>query len=297
MHTRGSLSTYLALLFIAVVLAGCAPNNLSIRLAYSRLDNSISNSFNDYANFNEQQQAWIESAARDYQLWHRETELPGYARLFDHVAGLVEGGEPLDAGVVSGVFESLEEFSRRSYSHSPFAQSVPFLEALTDRQIEQIETRFAQQDEEQLEHIREHSAATGDDDRAARIAKNVSRIGLSLDQSQINIIKSGFDRYVGDREDRVTAWQTWQQQFTLLLAQRGQAGFSKSMQDHIDVYQLQMEIQYPERSAQNRATAIATITDLLNSLDDRQREDLATALRKYGNILVAMAESSQTTLL
>jgi hypothetical protein len=69
------------------------------------------------------------------------------------------------------------------------------------------------------------------------------------------------------------------------------------MQGHIDLYQRQMEIQYPQRSVKNRKTSMETIAELINSLDPEQRNDLAIALRSYSTILVAMAESSQTTLL
>jgi hypothetical protein len=95
----------------------------------------------------------------------------------------------------------------------------------------------------------------------------------------------------------VTAWQNWQATFIQILETRNQPGFDAVMQGHIDRYQRQMEIQYPQRSVKNRKTSMETIAELINSLDPEQRNDLAIALRSYSTILVAMAESSQTTLL
>ena len=93
----------LVLLLVAVVVAGCAPNNFTIRLAYSRLDNNIYKRLNQYATFDQQQRAWIESSALDYQVWYRQSELPGYARLFDEVANMIESGETWQSFAVSKV--------------------------------------------------------------------------------------------------------------------------------------------------------------------------------------------------
>jgi hypothetical protein len=282
---------------ILVTTTSCAPNNLNIRLAYSRLDNSIAKRLNTYASFDSEQKSWIESAAREYQIWHRKTELPGYAQLFDEVSTLLEQSGPVDEEAVSSVFLSLEIYARRSYSYSPFARSAAFLETLTDFQVEEIMDRFAQQDEEQLQHIREHVVASTKQDRTSRIVKNVARIGLKLEPNQEEIIRQGFARYIGKRQDRVTAWQSWQREFAALLKKRNEPQFGQAMQTHIDVYQQQMEIHYPERTARNHATTVATVTELVNNLNYHQRKDLVVALGKYSAIFVAMSASTQTTLL
>ena len=286
----------LVFLLVAVMVAGCAPNNFTIRLAYSRLDNNIYKRLNQYATFDQQQRAWIESSALDYQVWHRQSELPGYARLFDEVANMIESGETMSVDDVDQVMQSLETFSQAGFSQSPFAHSIAFLKTLDDNQVDEINAHFVEQDKQTLEHLREHEDG-GENDRTERITKTFSRIGLSLQDFQKDIIRNGLERYVGNREDRVTAWQNWQATFIQILETRNQPGFDPVMQGHIDQYQRQMEIQYPQRSAKNRMTSIETIAELINSLDPEQRSDFSIALRNYSTILVAMAESSQTTLL
>ena len=297
MRAKDLFVNYFAFVIIVFVLAGCAPNNFSIRLAYSRLDNSIYSRLNEYATFNDDQRAWIQSAAIDYQRWHRKTELPEYADFFDKVAALLETDLPMEIDSVNFIFESLESFSRRSYSQSPFAHSVSFLSEISDSQVQQIASSFAEQNRQQIVHIQKHAELPDNQDRVDKTAKTFSRIGLSLNNDQRVIISSGLNKYVGNREDRVYAWQAWEERFIRLLETRNQPGFEKLMQEHIDQYQLQMDLRYPIRANKNRATAIETVVLLFNSLDASQRAKMVTTLRNSSQVLVAMGNSKQTHVL
>jgi hypothetical protein len=297
MKARELIAKFFAFAISVIVLAGCAPNNFSIRLAYSRLDNSIYSRLNDYATFDDAQRTWIRSAASDYQRWHRKTELPEYAAFFGDVASLLETNLPVDIDSVKIIFETLELFSRRSYSQSPFAHSVSFLSNITDSQVQQIASSFAEQNRQQIAHIRKHDEQPGNQDRVDKITKTLSRFNLTLNKDQKSIIKNGLNKYAGDRKDRVYAWQKWEAEFIRLLETRNQPGFEELMQEHIDQYQLQMELRYPARANRNRKTAIETVLLLLNSLDAAQRETLISTLRNSSKILIAMGNSKQTQIL
>ena len=297
MRARDLFAKYFTLVLTILVVAGCAPNNFSIRLAYSRLDNSIYSRLNEYATFDDDQRAWIQSTAIDYQRWHRKTELPEYADFFDKVATLLETNLPVEIDSVTFIFESLESYSRRSYSQSPFAHSVSFLGGITDSQVQQIASSFVEQNRLQLAHIKKHAELPDNQDRIDKLAKTFSRFGLSLNKDQRVIIDNGLKKYVGNREDRVYAWQAWEERFIRLLETRSQPGFEKLMQEHIDQYQLQMELRYPVRANRNRKTAIETVVLLLNSLDASQRAKLVTTLRDSSDVLIAMGSSKQTQIL
>ncbi len=297
MIAKASFGQNIAIVCFTIVISACAPNNLSIRLAYSRLDNSIHKSFNEYATFDDEQRAWIRSAASEYQKWHRKSELPQYAILFNETASMLETTQPASNNDVARIFHSLESFSRRSFVRSPFSHSVPFLGKLTDEQVHQIDSSFAKQNERQLDHIRKHSVLSDNSERIDNMVRTLSRIGLKLNSDQRSISDRGLKQYVGNREDRVFAWQIWQDEFIRLLGIRNQPGVEALMQKHINQYQLQMELRYPERSTKNREIAIATIAQLLNSLTGIQREKLVSTLRDSSTVLVAMAASKQTELL
>ena len=284
-------------LAIVLIMASCAPNNLSIRLAYSRLDNVLYERLSSYANFNDDQLEWIDAESKEYQVWHRQTELPEYAEYFSRVAALIESGEPLTTQDVDALMVRLEYFSSRGYRHSPFANSTAFLKQVSDVQVLEMSRYFEQRNAKWLQHLEDRSNVLGNDERIDRLQTTFDRLGLSLNLQQRQILNKGFDRYHGRREDRITAWKIWQQQFLVILAERSSATFSTRMQAHLDVYREQMKIQYPERSKKNRQIAIQVVTDLLNSLTDNQRHQLVTTLQTSRDVLVSMAASEQTRLL
>ena len=285
----------IAVIFLGVV--GCAQNNLTVRLAYSRLDNTIYKRLNEYAEFNPQQKEWIKRAAQDFQVQHRKTELPRYAEYLDNLVSRLSETQTFSYVEVENVFRQLQLFSRSSYELSPFYNSVEFLQTLEDNQVTQVGASFDKRNREQLERIAEQAVDGSIESRVERTAKTLSRAGLDLNTRQKKILAEGFGNYVGKREDRVEAWQDWQQNFLRLLSARNESAFSEEMKNHLMQYQKQMELKFPARTKQNQATAIKTAQKILNSLEDDQTKALVRQLSKYRDIFTAMSKSNQTRIL
>ena len=291
------LNSILGLLMTVILVSGCAPNNLSIRLAYSRLDDSIFKNINSYADFDKPQQSWIRTQSRNYQLWLRKDQLPIYSDLLDNLALDLVSEQPFSTDQVRLYFDQLSAFAVESFTHLPLSQSVELLKTLTDIQIREIESHMQEKNAKQIQIIKNQDDTGNNEDRIDRINKTISRIGLSFNQEQREIVDDGMQRYVGNRVDRIHAWEKWEMQFISLLETRENTDFSSRMKSHIATYQTQMEIQFPQRSRQNTETAIDTITALLNSLTDTQRTTIIQNLKKTSRIFMAMANSKQTTIL
>ena len=285
----------MCLIILSVV--GCAQNNLTVRIAYSRLDNTIYKRLNEYAEFSPQQKEWIKRAAQDFQVQHRKTELPKYADYLDDLISRLQDNRSFSFDEVENVFEQLQQFSRNSYEISPFYNSVDFLQTLDDRQIRQVEDSFSKRNQQQLERIAERTSKGSIESRVETTSKNLSRAGLDLNAEQKQILAEGFGDYVGKREDRVAAWKEWQDGFVQLLDTRAENGFSQNMEKHLLQYQKQMELKFPQRTRENQVTAIKTAQRILNSLGDTQTQALVKQLSKYRDIFAAMSKSSQTRIL
>jgi hypothetical protein len=292
-----ALVKFLVLGTLVSAITGCSTNNLSIRFAYSRMDNNIARNFGEYADFDQAQQQWIRQSAREFQLWHRKNELPLYADLFLDLAQTVESGDKIDTESVQEIFAKLEELSNRSYKNSPFANSLPFLAGVSDEQVQQIAEAFDRQDQKQLERIREQESRPDNSDRIDKFDNNLDRIGLNLTSEQRMIVDEGMNRYVGSREDRVMVWQHWQLRFLDILRARDQTLFEDIMQKQIDEYRMQMELAYPERSAQNTRIAAQTVAALVNSMTADQRVELVARLRQASAVLYAMSTSKQIEII
>ena len=300
MNRRRSMSRFRKIfipILLLVLLAGCAPNDLSIRTLYSRLDNTIYKNTLAYANFTPDQREWIKSAAREFQLWHRANELPAYAELAEDLASRLEQGGSFSREEVLDWFDTLEGLSDRSYVQLPVIRYVDVLSTLTDEQVAEIEATMQSQNAEQLARIREQESSDSNAGRIERLDRSLSRMGLSLNDEQRQIVDRGMRRYEGSRKDRVAVWSQWQAEFVTLLRARNDPGFEEAMASHIAVYRAQMEIQYPERSRRNTENAAQTVAELLNSITPDQRAEMIKRLRKTGDVLAAMATSEQTTIL
>ena len=282
---------------LLALLAGCAPNDLSIRTLYSRLDNTIYKNTLAYADFTPEQREWIKSAAREFQLWHRENELPAYAELTEELASRLEQGNSFTREEVLEWFDTLEGLSDRSYVQLPLSRSVDVLTTLTDEQVAEIEAHMQSQSAEQLTRIQEQESTGSNAGRIERLEKSLSRMGLSLNDEQRQIVDRGMNRYEGSRTDRIAVWGQWQEEFVSLLKARNDPGFADAMESHIAVYRAQMEIQYPDRTRRNTENAAQTVAELFNSITPDQREEMIKRLRKTGDVLAAMATSEQTTIL
>ncbi|MEM7194958.1 MAG: DUF6279 family lipoprotein [Pseudomonadota bacterium] len=277
---------------IIALLSACGNNTVSVRVLYSRLDNTIADNFLAYATFSDEQKAQIERSARAFQIWHRKTQLPRYSDYMDRLADRLDQDTVLTEPEISRVFDTLEAFSDDSFAKSPMADSSDFLISLSDDQVKEINQHFARRNANTLERIR--TAELEDSDRAARTAKFLRRADIELSTAQIDMLKEGFEAYSGRRENRVTAWQYWQAEFIALLRQRNREEFALWVENHLSEYRSQMEIRFPEDSRRNRHTTIQTALRIVNSMTTAQKQKIAANLRKTSSIFRKMATSKQT---
>ena len=171
------------------------------------------------------------------------------------------------------------------------------LQNLSDDQIVQIEQHIAEQNEEQLKQIREDEEAETNKDRINRMNKSLSRIDIQLTPEQEIIIDDWLNQLAGNLEDRVLAWQVWENDFVSLLQDRSDSEFEPNMTAHIATYQHQMSIQHPGQHIANTKISIDAVSRLINSLTEEQRLTLVSNLRKTSDVLRSMSETKQTTIL
>ena len=279
----------LALLLLATVLvAGCTTNSLVIGFFYGRLDNRMAERILEAANFTDVQKTEIQQSVDDFFSWHRRTELPRYRQALARVAADVEAGRT-DPQTVNEHMLMVRGFTSDAFRESPFARSADFLGRLSDRQVQQIAAHFAKKDEEFQEWYRERQEEGSDEERVNRIAKNVGRFGIQLNEMQKGIIADALDRIESDPLDRHALWNRWEAGFVEILARRDQPGFEDEVTSHLAVYQDQMRLHRPQVYQKNQQVIARMISDIVQSLDPRQRAKLINRLNQAGNSLGKVA--------
>lgn len=295
--TTGRIAKFSAGLLVLAMITSCAPNKLSIKTAYSRLDNQIYSNINAYADFTAEQKAWIRESSEQFQRWHRANELPLYASALTAFSDQIQSGQSVTRNDVLRWFDEFESLSNRSFEQLPLIKSVDVMTTLSDEQVRDIALHMTERNLGQREKILEQESMGNNLARIDRIGTSLSQLGIELTSEQRLIIDRGLNRYEGDRTDRIDVLIDWQSQFIALLEKRDQPGFGTAMSHHISTYRQQMRAHYPDRSKRNTETAAQTTAELINSLTDAQRQEMIARLDTVRTVLTDMATSRQTTLL
>ncbi len=268
------------ILLILLVLAGCSANGLVIRYFYGEFDDKIYDQITAYATFNEEQKDQIKQAVDEYKTWHQENELPRYATFLNQLSAQLNSGE-ITQQTVLDYFEQARSFAKTGFQHSPLYKHPEFFITLSDKQVEEIEQHFAQQDEEFNEWYQEREQEGGDEARFKRIVKNTKRIAdINLSQAQQKIIQNGLEQIKSEPLERHGIYNRWQAEFVEILKQRNNSDFINTIINHLGTYQDQIKIDNPEQYETNQKIAAETLSNVLNSLDERQKQSLLKRLNE-----------------
>ena len=138
-----SLMPGMPVLLAALVLlltAGCSMT----RLGYASADNFSYWWLDRFIDFTPEQEAWVREDIREFFAWHRRTQLPDYAQVMAHVETRLQ--QPLSAADVREEFEVIRLRLERATDYALPALARLSL-SLSERQIENIERRFARNNE------------------------------------------------------------------------------------------------------------------------------------------------------
>ncbi len=276
------------ILLITVVMSGCSSNSLVIRIMYSRMDNNLSHRLLAYAEFNDIQKQVIRQAVDDFFAWHRRNELPRYADFLGRIENQVRAGR-VDQQLILDSMAQLRELAEAGFRHSPVTASAIFLRELDDQQVRQIEAHFAKQDKEFFEWLEQRKKEGSKDNRVKSIVKNLSRLGIYLNQSQQEIIAEGLGRYEGGPMERFEVWNRWEMKFIEMLEDRNEDGFEGRITAHLNAYQSQMRLAYPEREKRNRENSARIINRVIEDFDQQQMQAFTDKLAQARKTLLAIA--------
>ncbi len=287
-HHSGKIRQVLLMAMTVVLLVGCSSNSLVIRFMYGRMDNNLNQRILAYAEFDQSQEQEIRRAVNDFYKWHRRNELPRYADFLQRIeSGINNGG--IDQQLILDHMTEIRDLVEEGFKRSPIADSASFLKNLSDQQVRQIADRFAEQDKEYFEWLEQRKQEGRKDRRVKNIVKNMGRFGLHLNAVQQQIIAEGLERYEGSPMDRFTVWSRWESDFVKLLERRREAEFESWVNAHLDVYQHQMRLTYPERERRNRENSARIIYQVVQNFDQQQKQAFTSKLAQARQTLLAIS--------
>lgn len=140
----GRLSVAIALVSVAVLCAGGC-NRYLYGYVYRSADSLAMSRIDDYLNLTSDQESEVRAQVRRLHAWHKQSELPAYARDLRTIAA--RGSDGLSEADIDWLFARLQRFESRFYQAAG-KDSARLLARLSPKQIEHFEARLKKSNED-----------------------------------------------------------------------------------------------------------------------------------------------------
>jgi hypothetical protein len=262
-------------IIVCIVLSGCS----AMRLLYNQLDWGLVWYLNGFFSLTGEQKAALRESVERNLEWHRKTQLPKYAEfaraLDQDIAGeiTVETLDQRNTEIVAFwddfVLHTVDDVAA-FFLLLEQEQIDEFLEKLEDENHELWDEYAGETPEERIER-RERSAI-----------KAIRRVMGGLDDDQEELIRSHMGRMVDVSDEWMTGRRVWQTTFVELVKSRPpEPYFSDRLVDlMLDPNQFDSP-EYRDKVEQNRQLTLEMMTDLINRMNDEQRDRFTKRLQLY----------------
>lgn len=270
---------------LCLAVAGCS----KFKILYSFTGEAIESAAESHLDLSEADEAaFVDRKVDEVVLWHRAEMLPKYAAFLDAQAAVLERDAVTEATVgdaMQGLRRLLEDTVEGG---SPYIAAVLVRHSAPDR-LDHLRERMAEKLAERLEEL-DKPRAERVADRTARIVKNFERFTGELNAGQRLLVR----RYAEATADEVDAWlrnrAVRQQALADFLADRpdeaGIAAFTTRML--ISPHEV-VGLEHEAFSATRWAKLRTLMFDVLVSLTDAQRAEMADTLRSYADDMVDLS--------
>ena len=278
------------IVLLAIALGGCSAGGLMVRYFYSQVDNTLYQRITGYASFNEEQKKEIRQAVDHFVKWHRTAELPKYVEFLGDLSEAIEAGR-LDQDIALGYLNHARGLTARSFQQSPLFNPNGFIQSLTDQQVIEIRQSFRLADEKFKSWYEERKSAGATQTRLEAIVKNIKRVGIVLNEEQKQILERGLQRYQGDSLERHAVFRQWRMQLVEILLRRQDSQALLEYDQHMLKYQDLAKNHNPAQFKANQIVTANLLTDIVASLDPRQKQKLLKRLRQTQTALSNIHEN------
>lgn len=272
----------------SLLLAACT-SSLVLGTAYNAAAERAADRAKTYADFDSEQKQWIEQAFKNFQQWHRTSELPAYSGFLRDVASALQADQPVSRTQLDNWFNTVRMRSQRARACSPITGATEFLSDMADWQIDQLHEKLTDNRQERYDEYKEETVEERRERRHDAIVTWASRSGLKLNDEQQALLKTTLSKQTSMGDRRFKLWQDWTSHFIELLRRRDTEQFPQQVQAHIDSLWDITEKNYPEEWNQNRELWMDFAETLLNDLSADQRSVLVGRLSSVADSAMTLS--------
>jgi len=285
----------LKVLFSAIALmtvVACGNSKLLLGPLYNRLDNQIRKEFNKLGDFTKEQKSEFELRLQTYHLWHRRQQLPRYAALIDEIVSVVsEEGATTDIDIRRW-FASVEGYSMAARSCHPINYSFNFMKSLTDKQVNYVEARFANEQRKNKERYNSRTREERLQRRFSFIVKWTGRAGFKFTDEQKTMLKTALREQISLRKQYWALSGQWNKDFFNLARKQQSPDYDPLMAKQLNKLWNLLEDNEKETWSANRQLWNQFFIDFVKTATPRQRSWFDGWASKFARTLRDMSDDS-----
>jgi hypothetical protein len=271
-----------SLLLLCLLLTGCAT-----RVIYYWLDSAIVWQLDDYFSLDRSQKKLLDSEVKGLMAWHRQHELPIYARDLDALAKAV--ASPMSPVQVEYHLDKVQGSLTRTLENA-IPRTVRLASTLTDAQVAHFMTDRVKRQQE-----RQHDFATESREEMLKGFREKMNERLRF---WIGKVKPAQEPLIAQwaewQYEMMGPWLEFQGAWSLeldrLMKQRQSPDFGKELTRLLQQGDGLMDGRFTGYTDQSRQRTIKWLSDLSQSMDLSQRAHLYSLLKDYAEDFAAMTK-------
>ena len=260
-------------ILLSIVLSSCS---IAGTWVYERLDNYLADYFKEYADFSKEQNNEIEKISKDYLDWFSANELPRIKLLIKDLKDIKSDNPEI---TVLSAYEDGQKIFRRtnSYFEEPI---INFSKTLDENQIIEIGKHFEEirqkREEEQREEKKNYL-----DEILENYVSGFDRVGITLREDQITIIRSKLQTYIPLRAEWSSLQEEWVNEFIQLLKQNNTSGYEEKMLLFLQSIQSLGDGVFENKADKNQILSMEIISYVFSSSNERQMKNFRLNMDVY----------------
>jgi len=294
------------MLALCLVGVACTNSKLVLRPLYNSIDNRMEDRFLEYTSFNSDQTDEIRDLIDHWHVWHRRTQLDGYALLLEDVVAHINSGNEVSESDIDLWGETIRDYTSTLGSCNPFYNSAKNIASLSDEQIIDIrerrrirseerraerEARQADLDEETAEDM-DGELADSADGRVKQIRRYLGFIGFRFKRDQIADLTKTMNSTIRPETSFRAMRDELDKEFFALLDQRANPDWEAVLVEYLDRRRQTMASRWDTARVHNRGVWEAYALRTANSLDNEQKQAASSYLTGLANTLKALAKDA-----
>lgn len=275
----------LAALVLSLALGACTNSKLVVGPLYNRLDDRMREAFEELGDFDERQKALFEAAVGTAHVWHRQSELPAYARLLGDIAASIAEPGATSRDDVTRWARTIEAHSVAARECHPVNFSFELMKSLTDEEIDFIEQHFARERKENRERYFSRTPEERVERRLKNMRKWAGRIGVELTAGQGAMLRSALGRQISLRREYYLLSDRWNATLFRIAREQEAPDYDERMAAHLGELWTLLEKAHPEEWQANRELWRDTALRFVESMTPEQRRAASGWIGGLGDTL------------